>query len=288
MARTGVTNLLLFLALVISTILAINGADDAQCQIANAAGNSTSAFNLTVSPVTLSKNTNYTVHLEGSGNVTVILQALSSSNSVGNWSNGNISCSGSPLFQNPFENGKLLQAQWTSPENVTSVNITAHIQNANGTFIVSTTLSQGKLMYYRSFPTCPQALPRVHVFWMSSKKLKEIYVNLHLLTWNAIFNRRHVQEKEERYLHYKKLCIRICKEYINMDFKLHEKHEHFYFIISASNSSSTTNNSSSSSSSSSTTATTPLKTTSASSAVQTSLLTVALFQIFGLLIITSK
>lgn len=209
MAHTGITNLLLFLALVISTILGINGAEDAQCQIMNTAGNSTSAFNLTVSPATLSNNTNYTVHLDGSGNVTVILQALSSSNSVGNWSGSNISCNGSPLFRNPFQNGNLLQAQWTSPENVTSVNITAHIQNANGTtFIVSITLSPDTVS-----PTA---------------------------TTN-------------------------------------------YTTIASNSSSSTTHNSSSA-----ITATTPVKTTSASSAVQTSLLTVALFQILGLLIVTSK
>ncbi|XP_040181931.1 placenta-expressed transcript 1 protein-like [Rana temporaria] len=204
MAHTGVTNLLLFLALVISTILGINCAGDPQCQIINTAGNSTTAFNLTVSPEKLSNNTKYTVRLEGSGNVTVILQALSSSNSVGNWSNVNISCNGSPLFQNPFENATQLQAQWTSPENLTSVNITAHIHNnANSTFIVSRTLNQAIVS-----PNQTTIAPSI--------------------------------------------------------------------------------NNSTAHTSSLTTAMTPVKTTSASSAVQTSLLTVALFQILGLLIITSK
>ncbi|XP_072282190.1 uncharacterized protein [Pyxicephalus adspersus] len=140
MAHTGVTVLILCLGLAISTVFASNGTDPL-CSILSTAGNSTTAFNLTVSPDTLSDNTNYIVHLEGSGNVTVILQALSTSGPVGNWSNGNISCDGSPLFLNPFENGSQIQAQWKSSNNVTSVNITAHIHNENSTFIVSRTLS---------------------------------------------------------------------------------------------------------------------------------------------------
>ncbi|KAM5140328.1 uncharacterized protein ACMZJ9_014147 [Mantella aurantiaca] len=137
MANAGVTVLLLFLALVLGS----NGSD-LLCDIVNAGGNSSSAFHLTVSPETLSNNASYAVVLQGSGNCTVILEAFSTSGLVGDWSAGNISCNGSSLFLNPFENVNLLQAHWTSPQNVTSVNITAYIHNENGTFIASKSLSR--------------------------------------------------------------------------------------------------------------------------------------------------
>ncbi|XP_075045728.1 uncharacterized protein LOC142106631 [Mixophyes fleayi] len=87
-------------------------------------------FQLTVSPDVLSSNSVYTVKVNGSGNATIILQAKSGTSFVGNWSNGNHTCSGgSPLFEMWLDpNNAILFAYWTSPSSLNPVEISAYIK----------------------------------------------------------------------------------------------------------------------------------------------------------------
>eukprot|EP00079_Xenopus_tropicalis_P013638 XP_002942468.1 PREDICTED: placenta-expressed transcript 1 protein-like [Xenopus tropicalis] len=99
--------------------------------------NSTSNVTLQVIPETLFYvNHTYTVKLSGTGNITVILQALpsssnSSGSSVGHWSNTTEHCDGNPLFQG--ENVSV-SVNWTSPDTVQSVVIYAYIKEGSDVF----------------------------------------------------------------------------------------------------------------------------------------------------------
>ncbi|XP_068096856.1 uncharacterized protein [Hyperolius riggenbachi] len=138
MAPTGFTALFLVLGLVVSAAYG-NTVIDTQCSMLsnNATSNNTSAFTLTITPETLTDNSKYTVHLNGSSNFTAILQALSESNQVGNWSSGNSDCNGSPLFANTTD----INATWTSA-NESSVVIRAHISKGNETIVLEKTLNR--------------------------------------------------------------------------------------------------------------------------------------------------
>ncbi|KAM4703965.1 uncharacterized protein WCC33_012427 isoform 2-T2 [Rhinophrynus dorsalis] len=138
MALNGFVVLLL-LGLVVTQV---HSETNPLCSILNETlGNSTNTFSMQISKEMLIDNETYTVTINGSGNATVILQALSSSAEVGNWSKTNDSCGESPLFINPFDNVNVsLTATWKSPQNVSSVNITAHIKQGNETFRISKTL----------------------------------------------------------------------------------------------------------------------------------------------------
>ncbi|XP_056399862.1 uncharacterized protein LOC130294274 isoform X2 [Hyla sarda] len=142
MAQSGFAAFLLFLGLVVSNVY---GENATLCEtILNATLSNTSLpdFNLTVSPAKLSNNTVYQVELHGTGNFTVLLQAVTLSSPVGKWSPENNSCNGSLLSIDHFLTNSSLNITWTSPENVTSVTINAYIHNDTLTFLLQQTLSQ--------------------------------------------------------------------------------------------------------------------------------------------------
>ncbi|KAG8569166.1 hypothetical protein GDO81_014284 [Engystomops pustulosus] len=134
MAQSGFAALFLFLGLVVSDVYGENATICETILNATLSSANLTDFKLTVSPTTLLSKTDYTVSLEGTGNFTIFLQASSSSNPVGNWSQDVTTCKGSPLFNESFPNGKSINTTWTSPENVTSVTISAYIQNDTETF----------------------------------------------------------------------------------------------------------------------------------------------------------
>ncbi|KAM8927661.1 uncharacterized protein RCH25_007902 [Pelodytes ibericus] len=120
---------------------------DLPCDILqNPNATSTNLFHIDVSPKTLQNNVTYTVTVNGTGNVTVVLQALSNSSVVGNWLEVSGNCSGNPLFENPLASTRNLVVNWTSPSDVISqVIITAYITNHSAIFNISQTLEAGKL-----------------------------------------------------------------------------------------------------------------------------------------------
>ncbi|KAM4012052.1 uncharacterized protein ACNLHF_005376, partial [Anomaloglossus baeobatrachus] len=127
MAHRGFLASLFFLGLVVSNVYGENNATLCK-DIVNATAvrnASLSDFNLTVSPEKLSSHTDYKVQLDGVGNFTVLLQAVSASAPVGNWSAEKDSCDGRPLFVDYSLSNKHILTTWTSPENVTSVTIEA-------------------------------------------------------------------------------------------------------------------------------------------------------------------
>ncbi|XP_072282264.1 uncharacterized protein [Pyxicephalus adspersus] len=95
------------------------------------------SFQLTVTPDVLSSNNVYTVKINGSGNATVVLQAMSGANFVGNWSSSNPNCAGSPLF----DMNTMLTANWTSPTSLNPVEIRAFIKVSNDTYKLTKTLN---------------------------------------------------------------------------------------------------------------------------------------------------
>ncbi|OCT70533.1 placenta-expressed transcript 1 protein [Xenopus laevis] len=133
----GCAAVLLFLGLM--AIPVHNASSNSLCSILNETlSNKTSNFTLLVNPDNIFLvNHTYTVTLSGKGNVTVIFQALPSSNIsgsvVGQWSNTTENCDGSPLFQNLNENGSV-SANWTSPNTVQSVVIYAYFKEGNDLF----------------------------------------------------------------------------------------------------------------------------------------------------------
>ncbi|XP_075047596.1 placenta-expressed transcript 1 protein-like [Mixophyes fleayi] len=143
MAQSGLNALLLFLGLLVSTCY--GATSNPQCELFNStsvSNSSNSNFTLTVSPETLSSNTIYSVHLSGIGNATVNLEAESLSKLVGIWSHGDINCNQSFQFVITDQDGSQLQANWTSPENLTSVTIKAYIQLPdNSLFLITRELN---------------------------------------------------------------------------------------------------------------------------------------------------
>ncbi|KAM4652618.1 uncharacterized protein O3C94_014884 [Discoglossus pictus] len=117
-------------------------AANSSCDILNATNvnNNSSNYVLNVNPTTISANETYTVTVTGSGNVTIILQALQNNINVGNWSSGNESCSGSPLFIDQLQNTSV-NAKWSSPDTVGEVVISAHISNGSDVFLYQKTLT---------------------------------------------------------------------------------------------------------------------------------------------------
>ncbi|XP_053307995.1 placenta-expressed transcript 1 protein-like [Spea bombifrons] len=115
--------------------------------IASSNSSSNGNFTITVSPSTLSGSTVYTVTVNGSGNVSVSLQAISNSSSVGNWAAANGSCNGSLSYVNPFQNSSnTIVANWTSPNNISTVQISAYI-TGNTNVTISKLLDIGKLSF---------------------------------------------------------------------------------------------------------------------------------------------
>ncbi|KAM4652617.1 uncharacterized protein O3C94_014883 [Discoglossus pictus] len=113
------------------------------CDKVNSTAPSNNNYTLTVSPTSYIANRTYNVTLKGSGNVTVILQALFNASNVGSWPQANLTnnCSGSPIFLNQFPYGnETLTTNWTAPNNGTSVVIRAFIINGTENYSINTTL----------------------------------------------------------------------------------------------------------------------------------------------------
>ncbi|CAJ0924303.1 unnamed protein product [Ranitomeya imitator] len=74
------------------------------------------------------------VQLNGTGNFTVLFQAVIGSGSVGKWSAESENCDGSPLFINHSLSSQHIVTAWTSPVNVTSATIKVYLHNTAETF----------------------------------------------------------------------------------------------------------------------------------------------------------
>ncbi|XP_069597340.1 uncharacterized protein [Ranitomeya imitator] len=135
MAHRGVLAFLLFLGLGVSNVYGEN--ITALCDSilhAPLKNDSLSNFTLSVSPEKLSSNTSYSVQLNGTGNFTVLFQAVIGSGSVGKWSAESENCDGSPLFINHSLSSQHIVTAWTSPVNVTSATIKVYLHNTAETF----------------------------------------------------------------------------------------------------------------------------------------------------------